>query len=116
MGDLGTFGRVYMSTAGRGIAYGEFDYELAVTPQPWRGLATITYSLPSDYVSGTPVTFQVTGSEASGINKVFTDVSPVPGANSIRMLHSKYYPMGTYLVKMLIGGRVVASLTAQKTP
>lgn len=112
--DQQVFGRAYMSTAGRGLAYGTPDYELRVGSSPWIGITDLNYTLADDYVSGTPVSFEVTGSVASGINKYFTDLTTNPGANTIRLLHSKYYPMGTYRIKMIIEGQTVAVIDAIK--
>jgi xyloglucan-specific exo-beta-1,4-glucanase len=112
--DQHVFGRAYLSTAGRGLAYGTPDYELRVASSPWIGITDLKYTLPDDYVSGTPVSFEVTGSASSGIYKYFTDLTTGPGANSIRLLHSKYYPVGTYRINMIIEGQTITVIDAIK--
>lgn len=112
--DGAVFGRVYMSTAGRGLAYGTPDYELRVASSPWISITDVNYTLPDDYVAGTPVSFEVTGSPASGIYKYFTDITTYPGANGIRLLHSKYYPAGTYRIRMIVEGETLAEIDAVK--
>ncbi len=112
--DQDVFGRAYMSTAGRGLAYGTPDYQLRIASSPWIGITDLNFTLPDDYVSGTPVSFDVTGSVASGIHEYFTDLTTNPGANNIRLLHSKYYPVGTYRIKMIIEGKTVSVIDATK--
>ncbi len=112
--DQYVFGRAYMSTAGRGMAYGTPDYELRIASSPWISITDLKYTLPDDYVNGTPVSFEVTGFAGSGINKYFTDITTNPGANSIRLLHSKYYPMGSYRIKMIIEGQTFTVIDAVK--
>lgn len=89
-------------------------YGLMLAPNPWFGLATLTYTLPAGTPAGTTVNFQVVRVGGAGICKDFTDVSTSTGANSIRLLNSKYYPAGTYIVTMYIGGLPVASVRAVK--
>ena len=106
VGDMNIYGRVYMSTAGRGVVYGTpTATALAVSPAAKKGLgALIAYPNPATGRVALTLPAALVGGTLSLVNDVGAVVRTEPVLQASHTLDLSRLPAGLYILRAARGG------------
>ncbi len=106
MGDLNTYGRVYMSTAGRGIVYGMPTSALASRPAAGPSPAALqAYPNPTGSALTLRLAPELVGGTVSVINTLGAVVRVAPALRAEYALDMSQLPAGLYVVRVASGAQ-----------
>ncbi|GAB3637315.1 RICIN domain-containing protein [Hymenobacter arcticus] len=105
MGDLNTYGRVYMSTAGRGIIYGMPATALASRPATSGPAALQAYPNPTGSALTLRLPPELVGGTVSVINTLGAVVRITTASRADYTLNLSQLPAGLYVVRVASGAQ-----------